>query len=95
VVLLVDQPLRKAGEARRPGDELVTHLSHHGVKAKLSRVARDELRTSDAILAEVTRMKSELLVMGAHAEGGIMSWFRSDVARDVVAAASIPVLMAH
>jgi nucleotide-binding universal stress UspA family protein len=95
VVLLVDQPLRRAGESHTPGRDLVAHLEHHGIKASLSRVTSEDLQTSEAILAEVTRLGSQILVIGAHAEGGLFRWFKHGVSRDVISAANIPLLMAH
>ncbi|MGH6769870.1 MAG: universal stress protein [Xanthobacteraceae bacterium] len=94
-VVLVDQPLRRAGDARRPSDDVIDHLKHHGISASLSRVAREQLRTSEAILAEAGRMGSDLLVMGAPAEGGLLQWFRGSVSREVLAASSVPLFMAH
>jgi nucleotide-binding universal stress UspA family protein len=94
-VVLVDQPLRRAGETRRPGDDVISHLEHHGVSASLSRVTREQLKTSEAILAEAARMGSDLLVMGAQAEGGLLQWFRGSVSREVLATSSIPLFMAH
>jgi nucleotide-binding universal stress UspA family protein len=94
-VVLVDPPLRKAGEDFRPGDDIISHLKCHDISASLARVSRGELHTSEAILAEVTRSKAELLVMGAQAKGGILQWFQGTTSREVFAAAPIPLLMAH
>ena len=93
-VLLVDQ-LRRAGTEKRPGDDVLQYLTRHGAKAKIARVAKEELKTSEAILAEAKRQNADLLVIGAQAEGGILQWLRGSVSRDLLAKTSLPLLMAH
>ena len=95
VVLLVDQPLRRAGEDVRPGDDIVKHLNRHGVQATLSRVTSADLSISQAILSEVGRTKTQLLVIGAQAEGGLLQWLQGSIARETFAASPIPLLIAH
>ena len=95
VVLLVDQPLRRAGEDVRPGDDIVNHLNRHGVKATLSRVTSADLSISQAILTEVGRTKTQLLVIGAQADGGLLQWLQGSIARETFAASQIPLLIAH
>lgn len=94
VVLLVDQ-LRRAGTDTRPGDDVLLYLTRHGVKAKVARVAKETLKTSEAILAEAKRQNADLLVMGAQAEGGVLQWLRGSVSRDLVSKTFLPLLMAH
>lgn len=94
-VLQVDRPLRRAGEAYRPGDEVLIRLKHHGIEADLDRVSGDGLVTADAIIAEVRRLRADLLVLGAQAEGGLRQWFQSSVSRQVLADAKIPLLIAN
>ncbi len=70
-VLLVDEPLRRAGASFRPGDEILLRLQHHGISPALVRVASEGLSTAEAIVAEIHRLDADLLVMGAQAEGGL------------------------
>jgi len=93
-VLLVDQ-LRRAGDESRPGADIMLHLRRHGVEAKLVRIAKEEMKTAEAILTECRRLGAEMLAMGAQAEGGVLQWLKGSVSRDVVARTEIPLLMAH
>lgn len=93
-VLLVDQE-RRAGDESRPGADLLIHLQRHGVEAKVVHIAKEEMKTADAILTECKRLGADMLVMGAQAEGGVLQWFKGSVSRDVVARTEIPVLLAH
>lgn len=93
-VLLVDQ-LRRAGRETRPGDDILLHLTRHEVKAKVARVAKDELKTSDAILAEAKRQGADILVIGAQAEGGLLQWLKGSVSRDLLSKTPLPLFMAH
>lgn len=94
-VLLVDQPLRTAGVETRPSNRIISHLEHHNVKCRLARVESGEMKTFEAILAETALNNAQLLVMGAQAEGGLMQWFKGSVSRQVLAAAPIPLFVAH
>jgi nucleotide-binding universal stress UspA family protein len=94
-VVLVDPELRQAGKELRPGTELMTHLRHHGIDAALSRVSSGHSHISDAILAEAGRLNSDLLVIGAQAAGGLLQWFQGSVSREILAASSIPLFLAH
>lgn len=95
VVLLVDQ-MRRAGTDERPGEDIMSHLSRHGIKATLAHVAKRELKTSEAILAEAKLQGGDLLVIGAQAEGGLLRWLLKDsVSRDVVSKTPMPLFMSH
>lgn len=94
-VVLVDPTLRRAGAEFRHGDDIIGHLSRHEVQATLARVTSGELHTSEAILAEAARIETDLLVMGAQAEGGLLQWLQGSTSREVFAASPIPLLMAH
>lgn len=94
-VLLVDPPLRRAGEQYHPGDGLLAKLAHNGISAELMRVTSDHLGTAKAITTEVGRVGADLLVMGAQAEGGLRQWLQGSVSRKVLADAKLPLFIAH
>lgn len=94
-VLLVDPPLRRAGEQYRPGDGILAKLAHNGISAELMRVTSDHLGTAKAITTEVGRVGADLLVMGAQAEGGLRQWLQGSVSRKVLADAKLPLFIAH
>jgi nucleotide-binding universal stress UspA family protein len=93
-VVLIDQPLRVAGQDMRPGDDIVTHLSHHGVTSKLARVASGQMKTFEAVLAEAVKNDAQLIVMGAHEGGAFMQLFKENVARQALAASPLPLFLA-
>ena len=70
-------------------------LKHQEIEADLDIVSSEGLLTADAIIAEVRRLEADLLVLGAQAEGGIRQWFQNSVSRQVLADASIPLLIAN
>jgi nucleotide-binding universal stress UspA family protein len=94
IVLLVDQE-RRAGAHVRPGDDILLHLKRHNVKASMARVAKDNLKTSEAILAEAQSHGTDMLVMGARPDGGLIQWLKGSVTRDVVSKTPLPLFMAH
>ncbi len=93
-VIIIDQ-LRKAGEPPPDTIEICRHLATNGVEAKVASAASGELATSEAILAEATRIGARLLVAGAQGAGGLIQWLRGSVSRDLLSKSRIPILMAH
>ena len=94
-VILVDPELRGAGDKDSPLDELLVRLSHYGIFANVSRVAKREMLTSTALLAEAAKLNAQLLVMGAQGAGGLLQWFQGSVSRAALSASPIPLFMAH
>jgi nucleotide-binding universal stress UspA family protein len=94
-VLEVDQLVRRDGREYRDIDNVIRHLDRHGIKATLVKARSGEMDTSEAILSEAVRMKTDLLVMGVQTDGGLLNWFNGDVSRGVMSASTIPLLMAH
>lgn len=93
--VLIDQPIRRAGESSRPGDELLERLKHFGVDADPVHVVSEERSTAEALGAEVARLRADLLVMGAQGKGGFRQWFLSSVSREILGDAKLPLLVAH
>lgn len=92
-VLLMDQPLRQAGEAVQ--HDVMRRLENHGIIAKLTNVTSKGMSRAEAIIEESKRADSDLLIMGGQAEGGLRQWFQDSVSRKVLADADIALLIAH
>lgn len=82
-------------EVRQPGQDVMEHLSRHGVDAQLSVQPPGSLSTSDIILNTCAETDAGLLVMGAYERPQLAEMILGGVTRDVVAKSHIPVLMSH
>ena len=82
-------------QIRRPGQDIMEHLSRHGLEASLGVQAPGKLSTSDIILNTCAERDAGLLVMGAYEHSRFAEMLLGGVTRDVVARTHIPVLMSH
>jgi len=81
-------------ETRHDCDRLVANLRRHGVSAKAERVAPGPDGAAASLLAAV-HGRADLLVMGGYGHGRLREWVFGGFTRHVLAAAPLPVLMAH
>lgn len=86
------------GEEReicKPGQDVMEHLSRHGLDAALKVHPKGGVSTSDAILNVCAEAEAGLLVMGAYEHSRFSEMILGGVTRDVVAKSHIPILMSH
>uniref|UniRef100_UPI00131ABCA1 universal stress protein n=1 Tax=Beijerinckia sp. L45 TaxID=1641855 RepID=UPI00131ABCA1 len=76
--------------------DLAESLRWQGIVAHTHVVATaDGLSVGETILAEASRLTASMLVMGAYTHSRVRELLLGGVTRDVVAGATIPVLMTH
>jgi len=80
---------------RQPGENVMEHLSRHGLDATLYVEPPGQLSTSQIILNMCVEADAGLLVMGAYEHSRFSEMILGGVTRDVVAKSHIPVLMSH
>jgi len=75
---------------------LQAYLSRHGVTAQISGVEAEGGRSvGEILLAAATEAGADLMVMGAYTHSRLRELVFGGVTREVLAAAGMPVLMAH
>ena len=94
-VVLIDPPLRPAGEEARPGDEVVRYLSRYGKSATLYRVSSTDKRVSEALMAEARRHKADLIVMGGYGKSSLLQWVLGGVSEEMLTHCEAPILLAN
>lgn len=82
-------------EIRQPGQDILRHLSRHGIDAELDVQPRGGLGTSDIILNACAESDVGLLVMGAYEHSRFSEMILGGVTRDIVQKSHIPVLLSH
>lgn len=70
-------------------------LSSLGVKATLQAVPENGLADGERLLAEVTRVGADWLVMGAYRRRRIVEWMLGGVTRTVLGKSTVPLLLVH
>jgi nucleotide-binding universal stress UspA family protein len=89
-VLTVGEIGRSASAA-----DLVAYLARHDVRAAHEPLALDQSTVGATLLAHAAKKQADLLVMGAYGHSRLREMILGGATRDVLAAATLPVLMAH
>jgi nucleotide-binding universal stress UspA family protein len=78
------------------GRAAVTHLRHHGIKARLHHVTgKSREEAGAAIVGEVQRIGADLLVMGGYGHLRLRQFLLGAATREVMHNSPVPLLMAH
>ncbi len=80
---------------RKPGCDVMTYLSRHGMHADLSVQPPGKIAISDIILNACADSGAGLLVVGAYEHSRFSEMLLGGVTRDVVARTHVPVLLSH
>jgi nucleotide-binding universal stress UspA family protein len=75
--------------------DLADHLVWHGVKASVHQFRVGTRSVGETLLAEARALKADLLVIGGYSHVRARELLFGGVTRHILAAAEIPVLMAH
>lgn len=82
------------GRSASAGD-LVAYLAHHDVRAVHEALTAEHATTGATLLSYAARTQTDLLVMGAYGHSRLREMILGGATRDVLAATTLPVLMAH
>jgi nucleotide-binding universal stress UspA family protein len=84
------------GAKRGPSQgDIARSLAWHGVNAQIREVAPDQRPVGEVLLAEAEVFGADLLVMGAYSESRLRERIVGGVTRQILARATLPVLMAR
>ncbi len=92
IVVLVEEAGYRHGDTS--ATDIGRYLSRHGINAEI-RVITDSPVPGAALLREASASGANLLVMGAYGHSRLQELVLGGATRDVLANATIPVLMAH
>lgn len=95
-VVVVDGTIPAADDDEAmPRFQPIEYLAHHGIAARRRRIQVSSNEAGDALLHEVQRMNSELLVMGAYGRSRLRERVLGGATRRILQRATLPVLMQH
>ncbi|HZJ11193.1 MAG TPA: universal stress protein, partial [Methyloceanibacter sp.] len=95
VVLLVGV-LDGADERAEPAtDDMVAHLTRHGVNVELAQVPASEGNIGRLILSQAKDVKADMIVMGAFHHSRWREFILGGVTLTMLEEANVPLFMAH
>jgi nucleotide-binding universal stress UspA family protein len=92
-VVWIDPKASAAGDL--PCAELAVTLARHGIKAKAKAVHAEDESVGAALLEELKRSGSEMLVMGAYGHSRFREFVLGGATRNMMRDMSVPVLFSH
>jgi nucleotide-binding universal stress UspA family protein len=93
-IVIVDPP-RHAPDRSDPGGALAQMLSRHGVRPRISVLARTMPQISEIIARHCNEQDADLLVMGAYGHSRLRELILGGATRNTLERATLPVFMAH
>lgn len=94
-IVTVDAKPKMFGHGDQPGANIAGHLSRRGLPAEVRNVDSMGRSASLAILEEANTLNADLVVMGGYAHSRLRELVFGGATRELLRAATIPLLMAH
>jgi nucleotide-binding universal stress UspA family protein len=94
-VLTVDAKPKMFGHGDQPGANIAAHLSRRGLATEVRNVDGLGRAPALAILEEAASLGADLVVMGGYAHSRLRDLVFGGATKDMLRAATVPVLMAH
>jgi nucleotide-binding universal stress UspA family protein len=94
-VLVLDPQTTEAGYVEQPGADIAHLLARHGFKARVLERPREGAATGACILRHALEADAGLVVMGGYGHRHLRELVLGGATRDVLDAATVPVLFAH
>ncbi|MEA2778810.1 MAG: hypothetical protein QOK29_354 [Rhodospirillaceae bacterium] len=82
-------------DKRAPAEMLVAYLARHEIKAEVLHVELQSHSVGHVLVEQAQRLGADLLAMGAYGHSRLREMILGGATRDVLAQATLPVLMAH
>ncbi|HMK67449.1 MAG TPA: universal stress protein [Stellaceae bacterium] len=76
-------------------EDVALHLKRHGIAAETSRIVAEGIDVGDLLLARITDVAADLLVMGAYGHSRLRERVLGGVSRELFQHMTVPVLVSH
>jgi nucleotide-binding universal stress UspA family protein len=94
-VLTIDAKTKAFGHGEAPGANIAAHLQRRGLAAEVRNTFSGDRTPAQSILDEAAKAGADLIVMGGYHHARLRAMMFGGATRDILAAAPVPVLMAH
>jgi len=91
-VLVIEKKTSSEGQA---GAEIATYLARHNLNVTIDVITNPQTGIADTLLNYVSDNGSDLVVMGGYGHSRMREFLFGGATREILAAMTIPVLMAH
>jgi len=95
MTILVVDPQDTPEHGEEPGADIAAHLARHGVQVTVEVALSGHVDVAGTLLRRAAEIGADLLVMGAYGHSRLRERILGGVTRDLLRAATLPVLMAH
>jgi len=83
------------GHGEQPGADIATHLARHGVKVNVVVLQAGTYSIGFALMQHAESISAQLLVAGGYGHSRFREWVLGGTTRELLIAASVPVLFSH
>jgi nucleotide-binding universal stress UspA family protein len=94
-VLIVDPNGRATAHGEPPGNDVATHLAHHGVNVHVVVEAAGDDTVGTTLLKRAATIEADLIVVGGYGHARLKEWVLGGVTHELLGAAHLPVLFSH
>ena len=95
IVATVDAKPRADGHGQAPGHDLAAHLARHGVRVEVKNIDGMGRSEGAALLDECAAIDADMMVIGGFGHSRVSEWVFGGVTKELLNAASIPLLLSH
>ncbi|MEJ8473615.1 universal stress protein [Roseibium algae] len=91
-ILIVEKNVSNDGQ---PGAEIATYLARHNLDVTIDVITNPQTGIADTLLNYVSDHGNDLIVMGGYGHSRMREFLFGGATREILAAMTVPVLMAH
>ncbi len=95
IVLVVQEGKKKTAQGELLADDLVKHLIHHEVNARLKRISSGTFDVPTVLLNEIAENDIDIMVMGGYGTPSLKQKIFGGVTKSLLSSMIIPVIMSH
>ncbi len=92
---IVDPVEGEWGQGAEPGADVATYLARHGAKVTVDALPSQGRSIADVLCRHATDASADMIVMGAYGQSRLREWIFGGVTHSMLAAAPVPLFLAH
>lgn len=94
-VLIVESTRREKDPGAPAGDDVATHLAHHGVNAHVVVEPAGGDTVATTLLKRAATIEADLIVVGGYGHSRLREWILGGVTHELLGASHLPVFFSH
>lgn len=94
-LLIVNPQGGEQGHGEQPGNDVATHLAHHGVAVNVVVLPAGQDTVATTLLKHAATIHADLIVVGGYGHSRLREWMLGGVTHELLGAATTPVFFSH